>query len=76
MKLYNLSVVKTLINEYIQLGGSTTTIQEGVLGYGITLLEANGKKTCVIKEVYLSEWSSAHSIRFYNKKPKKYGTLN
>lgn len=52
----------------------TLQLDEGVLGSGNWLLfDYSGRlKFIVIKEVYLNEWSSAHTIRKYNKIPKKY----
>ncbi len=72
MSYYTLEVVEGLINHYIENGGECTEIREGVLGYGTLLLTADGKKSVIINEVYLNEWSSAHTIRMYNKLPKKY----
>lgn len=48
------------------------TLQEGSLGYGNMVLMCDGFKTAVIQEHYLNCWSSAHTIRLYNKTPKKY----
>ena len=72
MKLYTCSAIKQLFDKYIDLGGEITTIDEGCLGYGITVMTAEGYKSCVVKEVYLNTQSSAHKIRFYNRLPKKY----
>ena len=47
-------------------------LQEGVLGYGLCMLYKKGLKTFIIKEYYINEWSSGHSIIGYNKMPKKY----
>lgn len=68
--LYTLSACEKLMNDYINLGGEVTTIQEGVLGLGIVVCQAKGFKTAIIKEVYLNDWSSAHSVRFYKKLPQ------
>lgn len=74
--LYSCKAVAELIDDYINRGGEVVTIEEGVLGYGITLLydtrEPMRLKFIVIKEVYLNAWSSAHTIRQYNKIPQKY----
>ena len=75
MKLYTLEAVDSLINQYIDKGGQVVTIEEGVLGYGTLLLYGDGLKTSVVKEIYLNEWSSAHTIRSYNETPKKYKTF-
>ena len=70
--LYTCTVVEKLIEQYVDHGGEIITLEEGCLGYGLTLLMAPGYKTVVIKEVALNCWSSAHKIRFYNRCPKKY----
>lgn len=66
-------------HEQISRGGEVAYIEEGVLGYGTTLLydlrEPVHLKFVVIKEVYLNEWSSAHSIRQYNRIPQKYNKM-
>ena len=72
MKLYRLKEIDKLIEHYEQNGGECTEIKEGVLGYGVTVLTAEGLKTAVISERYLNECSSGHSVRLYNKTPKKY----
>lgn len=75
MKLYTLSAVENLMNKYLELGGTVDILDEGSLVYGLVICQAEGKKLAVIKEVYLNEWSSAQTIRFYNKLPKKYEKL-
>lgn len=72
--LYDLKSCDNLIDRYVnEYGGEVTTLEEGVLGYGTLILHnAKGKKTIVIKEVYINAWSSGHSIRMYNKMPKKF----
>ena len=71
-KLYALSAVEQTIDAWIEAGGQVDTVQEGTLGYGLTICHGDGLKTAVITEVPLNEWSSAHKIRFYNEMPKKY----
>ena len=72
-KLYSLKSVERLIDRYLDIeGGEIKTIEEGVLGYGVTVCTAPNKKTSVIKEIYINGWSSGHTIRKYNKTPKKY----
>lgn len=73
--LYSLKVVDKLFAKYTEQGGVITTLEEGVLGYGLTVCHGDGLKTAVVREVALNEWSSAHSIRFYNRMPKKYEKL-
>lgn len=73
MKFYGLETIKGLIKKYVDLGGEVSILEEGVLGYGTLLLHnAPGKKVIVIKEVYLDPWSSGHTVKMYNKMPKKY----
>lgn len=74
MTLYSCSQVSDLIESYINKGGCMYEISEGTLGYGeIILYDNNNKlKTVIIKERYINEWSSGHSIRMYQKTPKKY----
>lgn len=71
-KLYSCTAVENLMNRYKDKGGEITEIEEGCLGYGFIILYGPGLKTAVIKEVYINEWSSAHTVRLYNKMPKKY----
>jgi len=77
MRLHTLSTCEDLIAKYTnQYNGEITTLEEGCLGLGTVLLHnAEGKKTILIKEVYLNHWSSGHTIRKYNKMPQKYKKL-
>lgn len=70
--LYSCSACENVINQYIENGGEVIELEEGTLGYGLTICFGEGLKTCIITEKYLNEWSSAHTIRFYNNMPKKY----
>ena len=72
MKLYSCSAIDNLIKQYNDVGGTAYEIEEGTLGYGLTVCVANGYKCAVIKEVPLNEWSSGHKVRFYNELPQKY----
>ena len=73
MQTYSTSQVRRLIEQYETCKGfELRTIKEGILGYGQIVLEATGKKTSVITEVFINSWSSDHKIRMYNKCPKKY----
>ena len=74
MKNYSLNACENLIDKYINNhGGEATIVREGVLGLGTILLHsADGKKTIVINEYFISAWSSGHSVIMYNKIPKKY----
>lgn len=73
--LYTCSAVEQLINEYVNRGGVAYEIEPGCLGYGFMILTGDGLKTVIIKEIYLNEWSSAHTIRMYNKIPAKYAAI-
>lgn len=77
MKNYSLEQIDSLIDKYVNtFGGEVSTLEEGVLGYGLTVLHgAKGKKSIVIKEIYLNAWSSAHTVKMYNSLPKKYQNL-
>lgn len=71
-KLYDRNAVEKLFDKYIKQGGEVTILDEGSLVYGLVVCHGDGLKTAVIKEVYLNEWISASSVRFYNKIPSKY----
>ena len=77
MTHYTLKTCQDLIDRYVnEYNGECTTLEEGCLGLGAVLLHnAEGKKSIIIKEVYLNDWSSTHTIRKYNKLPKKYKQL-
>ena len=72
MTLYTLEVCENLIRKYYENDGYCITIEDGSLGIGTVLCFGEGLKTTVIHEKFLNEWSSAHSIRKYNKAPQKY----
>lgn len=73
--MYTLGACEDIINQYIDAGGEVYTIEEGVLGLGLVVCFGEGLKTCIIQERYLNEWSSGHTIRFYNKMPQKYAAM-
>jgi len=77
MTTYTLKSCEELIDKYVnQYNGKLTIIEEGCLGLGLLVLHsAKGKKTIVIREVYVNPWNSTHTIRRYNKIPKKYNNL-
>ena len=58
------------IDWLVKQGYEVNTIKEGVLGWGVTVCTKEGYKAVVIKEKYLNEWQSGHTIRKYNKLPK------
>lgn len=73
MKTYTVEAVEKLMKYYLKLGGEVNTIKDGSLtSYGLAVMTAKGKKFCIVREVYLNEWSSGLSVKFYNKLPKKY----
>lgn len=69
---YTSTAVQKLISRYVNKGGEVWTLQEGNLGYGLTMLIGDGLKTVIIREVPENSYSSLHTIRRYNKTPKKY----
>lgn len=73
-RLYTNSAVQELANKYIEIGGEVWELEEGTLGWGLTVMVAKGYKTAVVQEVPLNEWNSAHKVRMYNRTPKKYQT--
>ena len=72
MKHYTLQAIDSLINQYIRVWWSSDVIQEWVLWYWVLVLSAEWFDFAVVKEVYVSEWSSTHTVRFYKKLPKKF----
>ena len=75
MKLYSVSAVETLISEYYAKGGECIEVEPGTLGFGLTICFGDGLKTAVVQEKYINPWNSAHTIRFYNEMPEKYGSM-
>lgn len=73
--MYTLSACEDIMNQYINAGGEVYTIEEGVLGLGLVVCFGEDLKTCAITERYINEWSSGHTIRFYNKMPQKYAAM-
>lgn len=73
-KLYTLSAVEKLAEKYHAKGGQVVIVKEGVLLDDMVML-GEGLKTAIIKSVFLNEWSSAYSVRFYNRLPKKYESI-
>ena len=72
MTLYSCKTVQKILNQYAELNGVIEELEEGSLGYGLIVCHGSGLKTCVITEKFLNSWTSGHTIRFYNKMPKKY----
>lgn len=77
MANYSLKSCEDLIDRYVnEYNGFMTTLEEGSLGLGKVLLhDADGKKTILITEFFVSAWSSGHKVRKYNVIPKKYAKL-
>lgn len=75
--LYTSTSVDELIAKYTEAGGQVLQMREGTLGCGDVLLyDETGKLyTFVIREVYINEWSSGHTIRKYRKIPAKYQAM-
>lgn len=68
--------IERLMNKYLELGGEVyDELVPGTLGYGTTVMVADGYKSAVIQEHYQNCWSSYHTIRMYNRLPKKYAQL-
>lgn len=64
-KTYDLKSCEELIDKYVNTyKGECEVIEEGCLGLG--------KKSIVITEIFVNSWTSTHTIRMYNKLPKKY----
>lgn len=72
MTFWNIEDIQRLFTQYADNGGEVREIREGVLGYGTTICFGHNLKTTVIQEIPLNEWSSGHTVRMYNKCPKKY----
>jgi hypothetical protein len=73
-KTYDLRSCEELIDKYVNTyKGECEVIEEGCLGLGKILLHgAEGKKSIIITEIFVNSWTSTHTIRMYNKLPKKY----
>jgi hypothetical protein len=71
---YTLKSCEKLICKYLNdYEGNIIQINEGCLGLGTILLYgAEGKKSILINEVFVNAWTSTHTIKMYNKLPKKY----
>lgn len=78
MRMYDCTAVANFIERYrreceaVHKEPDIITLREGTLGYGNMVLMCDGFKTAIIQERYLNCWSSGHTIRLYNKTPKKY----
>jgi hypothetical protein len=72
MKNLTLSQIDGLISQYLEKNGEILQIEEGCLGHGFLILQGEGLKTTIVKEVFTNEWASGHEVTMYNKLPKKY----
>lgn len=73
--LHGCDYIKSLISRYYNLGGQVITVEPGCLGYGTLIMFGEKLKTTIVKEIYLNEWSSGHTVRMYNKCPRKYADM-
>lgn len=74
MKLYNLDAIDRAIEKVTNQGGQVYTIAEGALLDDYVMV-CDGKKSIVALSKYLNSWSSAYTVKHYNKLPKKYQTI-
>lgn len=73
MKLYSNQAVEKLANQYIEKGGFIDKIEDStLLEYGLAIFSGDKLKFAIVKDIFINEWSSGYSVRFYNKLPKKY----
>ena len=71
--MYTYQQIDKLINKCSQFENSEILqTREGILGSGDWICTAPNKKTAIIKEVFVNSWISTHTVKFYNKIPKKY----
>jgi hypothetical protein len=71
--MYSYIEVDKLINRYLELeNNEVLQTKEGILGSGNWICTAEGKRTAIITEVFVNSWKSTHTIKMYNKTPKKY----
>ena len=54
--------VRDIIDFYLELGGDSYEIEEGCLGWGITVLTGIAEKSYKITEYYKNYWTSGHTI--------------
>ena len=66
-ELYDCHEIEAVINHYLSKDGDIETAWEGTLGYGRILLTASELKPCLVTEVYLTPWTSAHRIEFFDR---------
>ena len=71
-KLYTCTAIEKIFDLYRSVNGEIIELIPGTLGYGLTICMADGYYPAVIKEVPVSSWASAHTVRQYKTLPKKY----
>lgn len=69
--LYSYRAVDKLIRDAVEIYGAEVYTLEGSL-LDNYIIAGDKIKTYIIREVYLNEWSSAYSVRAYEKTPEKY----
>lgn len=74
-KLYTSEAIQELAQYYIDNGGEVYELVEGTLGWGTTVMVRDGWMSIVVREVYVNEWSSGHTVRRYRQLPNKYQTM-
>lgn len=69
MKKYSVSAIDSLLASAQKEGYTIVQIEEGTLGHGHILLLAPRPDwyNAEIQEVYINEWSSAHTVRMFGK---------
>ena len=74
MTKYTDEYVSELVQKYESLDGGYLHLikQGGLLKYRFIILTADDKKSVVITEKHLNEWSSAYTITEYDELPQKY----
>jgi hypothetical protein len=71
--MYSYIEVDKFLIRYSEIENSEVIqTREGILGSGDWVCTAPGKKTAIIKEVFINSWNSSHTIKMYNETPKKY----
>lgn len=74
--MYNYKEIDKFIERYSSFENSIVIqIRESILGSGDWICTAPNKKTAIIKEIFVNEWNSTHTLKLYNKTPKKYINL-
>lgn len=71
--MYSYRQIDKFLDKYSKIENSEVIqTREGLLGSGDWVCIAPGKKTAIIKEVFVNSWNSTHTLKLYNKTPKKY----